>query len=57
MIMKKVFRNKYIMYPLRSNTIILIIASGIDLSIWWIKNKKQKITSTQKQMRCDDAML
>jgi len=45
------------MYPLGSSTIILIIASVIGLSMWWIKNKKQKITSTQTQMRRDVTLI
>jgi len=38
------------MYPLESSIIIIIVASGIGLSIWWIGNKKRKIISTQTKI-------
>jgi len=54
---QNVFQNKYVVYPLGSSAIIIILASGIGLSTWWIRNKKRKTLNTQTQMRCSDAML
>jgi len=39
---QSIFRNKYVMYPLGSSTIIIILASGIGLSIWYIRNMVYK---------------
>jgi len=52
-----IFQNKYVTYPLGSTTIIIILASGIGLSLWYVKNKKQKTTNNQIPIRCGDAML
>jgi len=45
------------MYPLGSSTIIIIVGSGIGLSIWYIRNKKRKTINNQTQMRCGDAII
>jgi len=48
-----IFQNKYVTYSLGSSTVLIILASGIGLSLWYIKKKKQKPIST----RYGDAML
>jgi len=49
---QSIFRNKYVIYPLGSSTIIL--ASGIGLSIWYIRNKKnnKEPNTNAMQRRC-----
>jgi len=52
---QSIFQNKYVTYPLGSG--IIILASGIGLSLWYIRNKKRKTTNNQISIRCGDAML
>jgi len=44
---QSIFPNKYVTYPLGSGMIIIILASGIGLNLWYVKNKKQKTTNNQ----------
>jgi len=37
--------------------IIIILASGIGLSLWYVRNKKQRTTNNQISTLCGDAML
>jgi len=54
---ESIFQNKYVIYPLGSGMIIVILASGIGLSLWYVRNKKQKTTNNQISTRIGDAML
>jgi len=54
---ESIFQNRYVIYPLGSGMIIVILASGIGLSLWYVRNKKQKTTNNQISTRIGDAML